>query len=143
MFVADSTAHFKFFFSWLMGPKIIPTSFKIAPRSFLGTRLAAGVCQKWLGKPRGDQKRDLEGWSHLGHQGEGEESGGRVAAGTPGRGRGGVVTLRKSVALSLLLTQISKAWLGEEVISWGSENGSARTVHNSAKRLWLDYNAFF
>ena len=38
-------------FSWFWGPKIVPKSTNIAPRSFLGTELAAKVCQKWLGKP--------------------------------------------------------------------------------------------
>ena len=57
---ADSSTLFNVF-SWFWGPRILPKSSKIAPRSFLGTELAAKVCQKWLGKPLGDQKRDLEG----------------------------------------------------------------------------------
>ena len=56
----DSSTLFNVF-SWLWGPRILPKSSKIAPRSFLGTELAAKVCPKLLGNPLGDKKTDFEG----------------------------------------------------------------------------------
>ena len=45
LFFADSSMLFDVF-SWFWGPRILPKSSKIAPRSFLGTELAAKVCPK-------------------------------------------------------------------------------------------------
>ena len=75
--------------SWFWVPKIVPKSTKITPRSFLGTELAAKVCQKWLGKPLGDQKHDLQGCLEpFGLPREGGQAGRRLpwaTAGPPGR----------------------------------------------------------